>query len=168
MFADLFNKIHDLILKFIPNVSIALLVVVVALILLVWIFIFISIKFWKLCQKLEKNLVYQYDKIFYLWSDYYHSHKHIVGYNPWLIVLKSLVDSENPEYLANRKLIKQTVLKIEEKVWTKIVSDGDRVKLSALFARWKMRKFLLFVLQIAFVLIIIWLILVLFSILSSY
>lgn len=167
MFADLFNKINEFILKFIPNLSLALILCVVALILVVWAFIFVSIKFWKLCKKLEKNLVYHYDKIFYLWSQYYHNHKHIVGYNPWLIVLKSLVESDNPDYLANRKQIRQTVLNIEEKVWTKVVLDSDRAKLSTLFTRWKIRKFLLFVLQVAFVLAIIWLILVLLSIFSS-
>ena len=167
MFADLFNKINEFILKFIPNLSLALILCVVALILVVWAFIFVSIKFWKLCKNLEKNLVYHYDKIFYLWSQYYHNHKHIVGYNPWLIVLKSLVESDNPDYLANRKQIKQTVLNIEEKVWTKVVLDSDRAKLSTLFTRWKIRKFLLFVLQFAFVLAIIWLILVLLSIFSS-
>lgn len=160
MFADLSSKVNEFIWKILPNMSMALIVCVVALILVIWVFVFISVKFWKLCKNLEKNLVYHYDKIFYLWSQYYHSHKHIVGYNPWLIVLKSLVDSDNPDYLANRKLIKQTVLSIEEKVWTKVVLDNDWTRLSTMFARWKMRKFLLFVLQVAFVLVIVWLILV--------
>lgn len=164
MFADLSNKVNEFVWKILPNMSMALIVCLIALILLIWIFIFVSVKFWKLCQKLEKNLVYHYDKIFYLWSDYYHSHKHIVGYNPWLIVLKSLVDSENPDYLSNRKLIKKTVLSIEEKVKTKVISDSDRAKLSTMFVRWKIRRSFLFILQVIFVLAIMLLVLISISI----
>lgn len=160
----LFDSINRFVWKLFLNPWALVPVFIIVVILLSWVFIFILIKFWNFCKNLEKKIVYQYDNIFYLWSKYYYGHTHIVGYNPWLIVLKKIVDTWDVSYISNEDLIKETVQNIEKKIWFVAIADSERSTISSLFWRWKFRKFLLFLLEVAFVLVIIFLILICLSI----
>lgn len=124
---------------------------------ILWLYFFVSMKLWNLSQNVEKKIVYQYDNIFYLLSLYYNDHFETLKACPWLIVFKGIIRSGKSKYIPNKIMIKDTVSKIEDKLWTKIVPDEERNKLSKLFKKYKIRNLISKLLKFIIILIIIFL-----------
>ena len=142
------------------------LIILLLVLFILWLYFFMTMKLWNLSQNVEKKITYQYDNIFYLWSIFYNNHLDILKTNPWLIVFKAIVWSGKSKYIPNRKLIQETISKIENKLWTKVIPDEERKKLSRLFSKYRIRKFISMLLKGVIILIIVFLLLLLVLILS--
>lgn len=129
------------------------------ILLVLWLYFFMTIKLEKFLQNVEKLVVYKYDNILYAWSVFYNSHQDILKTNPWLIVFRAIVWSWNPNYIKSGKLIKETIMKIEDKLWTKVISDQEWESLSKLLVKYRVRKFIFALLKFVVLLMIIFLIL---------
>jgi len=134
--------------------------VLLAILVVSWAYLFLSTKVDKFCQNIEKELSYKYDNIFYLWSVFYHKHLDKLSSNPWLIVLKSIRWSLKSKYVSNRKAIKKTIKKIENKLWTTVISDEERKSLSKLHINYSFRKLLSILVKWIFALIAIFLLII--------
>ena len=141
------------------------LIIVFLVLFILWLYFFMAMKLWNLSQKVEKKITYQYDNILYLWSVFYNDHLDILKTNPWLIVFKAITWSVKSKYIPNRKLIQETISKIETKLWTKVIPDEERKKLWKLFWKYKMRKFISLLLKSIIILIIVFLLILLICIL---
>ena len=115
--------------------------VVILVLFILWLYFFMTMKLGNITQSAEKKVTYQYDNILYLWSIYYNNHLDILKTNPWLIVFKAITWSGKSKYIPNRKLIQETISKIEAKLWTKVIPDQERKTLSKLFRKYYIRKF---------------------------
>lgn len=143
------------------------LIIVLLALFILWLYFFMAMKLGNLSKNIEKKITYQYDNIFYLWSVYYHEHLDTLKSNPWLIVFKAVLWSWKPKYIPNRKLIEETIWKIETKLWKKAIPDEERKKLSKLFRKYKIRKFISILLTSIIILIILFLVLLLVLILRK-
>ena len=143
------------------------LIIVLLALFILWLYFFIAMKLGNLSKNIEKKITYQYDNIFYLWSVYYHEHLDTLKSNPWLIVFKAVLWSWKQKYIPNRKLIEETIWKIETKLWKKAIPDEERKKLSKLFRKYKIRKFISILLTSIIILIILFLVLLLVLILRK-
>lgn len=143
------------------------LIIVLLVLFILWLYFFIAMKLGNLSKNMEKKITYQYDNIFYLWSEYYHKHLDTLKSNPWLIVFKAIIWSWKSKYIPNRKLIEDTILKIENKIWAKAIPDSERKKLSKFFRKYKIRKFISLLLTSIIILIILFLVLLLILILRK-
>ncbi len=141
------------------------LIVLLAVLFIVWLYFFLSLKLWNLSQNAEKKITYQYDNIFYLWSKFYHKHQDKLNSNPWLIVLKSIRWSKKHKYIPNRKTIKETINKIESKLWLQVIPNSEWKTLSKLFRQYKIKRFFSTLLKSIIALIILFLVILLICIL---
>ena len=141
------------------------LIIVLLVLFILWLYFFMAMKLGNLSQNMEKKITYQYDNIFYLWSLYYNDHLDTLKTNPWLIIFKAITWSGKSKYIPNRKLIYETNWKIEDKLWTKVISDEEWNKLSKLFRKYKIRKFISMLLKGIIILIIVFLVLLLILVL---
>ena len=139
-------------------------IVLLAVVFIIWLYFFLSMKMGNLSENTEKKITYQYDNIFYLRSLYYHDHKGNLSLNPWVIILKSIWWSGKSKYIVNRQLIEETILKIEDKIWKKVIPDEEWKALSKLYKKYKIRKFFSVLLKSIIVLIIIFLVIILFCV----
>ena len=140
-------------------------IVLLAVLFIIWLYFFLSLKLWNLSQNAEKKITYQYDNIFYLWSVFYEKHHDKLSSNPWLIVLKSIRWAKKHKYIPNRKTIKETINKIENKLWTQVIPDSEWRTLSKLFRKYRIKKFISILLKSIIVLIILFLVILLICIL---
>ncbi len=135
------------------------LILVLLFVFILWLYLFVSMRLWNLSQKVEKQIIYEYDNILYLWSEYYYNHLDSLQTNPWIIVLKSVLKSWTSQYIPNKSLIKNTILKIEDRLWEKAISDQEWQKLDKLLKKLRIRRFFSILLKTIIVLIIIFLLL---------
>ena len=135
------------------------LILVLLFVFILWLYLFVSMRLWNLSQKVEKQIIYEYDNILYLWSEYYYNHLDSLQTNPWIIVLKSVLKSWTSQYIPNKNLIKNTILKIEDRLWEKAISDQEWQKLDKLLKKLRIRRFFSILLKTIIVLIIIFLLL---------
>ena len=143
------------------------LIIVLLVLFILWLYFFIAMKLGNLSKNIEKKITYQYDNIFYLWSIYYNDHLDTLNSNPGLIVFKAILWSWKPKYIPNRKLIQDTIWKIETKIGKKAIPDEERRKLSKLFRKYKIRKFISILLTSIIILIILFLVLLLILVLQK-
>jgi len=143
------------------------LIIVLLVLFILWLYFFMAMKLWNLSKNIEKKITYQYDNIFYLRSVYYHEHLDTLKNDPGLIVFKAILWSWKPKYIPNRKLIEDTIWKIENKLWKKVIPEEERKKLSKLFRKYKIRKFISILLTSIIILIILFLVLLLVLILKK-
>lgn len=141
------------------------LIIVLVVLFILWLYFFMTMKLGNLSQNIEKKITYQYDNILYLWSVFYNDHLDLLKSNPWLIVFKAVTWSGTSKYIPNRKLIQETIAKIENKLWTKVIPDEERRKLSKLFSKYKIRKFISVLLKSIIILIIVFLLILLVCVL---
>ena len=141
------------------------LIIVLVVLFILWLYFFMTMKLGNLSQNIEKKITYQYDNILYLWSVFYNDHLDLLKSNPWLIVFKAVTWSDKSKYIPNRKLIQETIAKIENKLWTKVIPDEERRKLSKLFSKYKIRKFISVLLKSIIILIIVFLLILLVCVL---
>ena len=150
-----FSNINDLIDRIVSWSFIRPWLIIVLLVLaILWLCFFVTMKLGNISKNAEKKVSYQYDKILYLWSLYYNDHLDTLRTNPWLIVFKAIAWSEKTKYIPNRKLIKETISKIENKIWTKVIPDEERKKLSKLLIKYQIRNILKIVLKCIIILLI--------------
>ena len=140
-------------------------IVLLAVLFIIWLYLFLSMKLWNLSQDAEKKISYQYDNILYLWSVFYQKHQDKLSSDPWLIVLKSIRWSGKSKYIPNRNIIRETILKMEDKLWKQVIPDEERTILSNLFVKYRIKKFFSIFLKSIIALIIIFLIILLICIL---
>lgn len=140
-------------------------IVLLAVLFIIWLYLFLSMKLWNLSQDAEKKISYQYDNILYLWSVFYQKHHDKLGSDPWLIVLKSIRWSGKSQYISNRKIIRDIILKMESKLWMQVIPDEERTILSNLFVKYRIKKFFSTFLKLIITLIIVFLIILLICIL---
>ena len=141
------------------------LMVLLLIVFVLCLYFFVSFKAWNNLQKVEKDIVYQYDNVFYLLSMFYYKHMDSLNSNPWLIVLKGIWWSWKSKYIPNKKIIEDTILKIENKLWVKIVSEDEWNNLSKLFKKYKFRTMLFLIIKVLIVLLLIFLIVLLIFVL---
>ena len=133
------------------------LLILLLVLFILWLYFFMTMKLGNLSQNMEKKVTYQYDYILYLWSLYYKDHLDTLRTNPWLIIFKAVTGAEKSRYISNRKLIQETNLKIENKLWVKVIPDEERKKLSKLFIKYNIRKYLSILLKGIIILIMVFL-----------
>ncbi len=81
----------------------------------------------------QKELIYNYDNIFYLLAKSQYEKeldKESIGGDPCIAAIKPILNCENPDYLSNRKVIKENIKKVEILLWDQIIGDDtwDREK----------------------------------------
>lgn len=153
---NFFSNITDSINRILSDSFIRPWLIIVLLVLaILWLYFFMTMKLGKFSQKIEKKVSYQYDNILYLWSIYYDKHFDALKSNPGLIVFKAIIWSGKPKYIPNRKLIKETILKIENKIWTKVIPDEEWKKLSKLLRKYQIRHCLSILLKSVIILVIV-------------
>ena len=140
-------------------------IILLAILFVIWLYLFLSMKLGNLSQDAEEKISYQYDNILYLWSVFYQKHQNKLNSDPGLIVLKSIRKSGESQYIPNRRTIKETILKIERKLWTQVIPDEERNTLSDLFVKYRIKTFFSTLLKLILVLIIIFLIILFICIL---
>lgn len=140
-------------------------IVLLAVLFIIWLYFFLSLKLWNFSQNAEKKITYQYDNIFYLWSVFYNKHHEKLNSNPGIIILKSIWKSKKHKYIPNRKTIRQTITKIENKLGTQVIPDSERKTLSKLYRQYRLKKFISVLLKSIIALIILFLLILLLFIL---
>ena len=142
-------------------------IVLLAVLFAFWLYLFLSMKLGNLSKNAEKKITYQYDNILYLWSVFYNKHHEKLNSNPWLIVMKTIRWSGKSKYIPNRKKIKETIIKIEDKLWIKVIPDDEWRRLSRLFRQYRIKKFFSVLLKSIIILIIVFLVILLICILAG-
>lgn len=104
--------------------------------------------------KNRKQIIYQYDNVFYLISWYNYQ----TGTDDGIDIMHNLFDIKNPSYLYSHKTIFEAVQKIENDFWKKIIPIENRSKITKLRKKirfwWFFVKFLKFILILAVILFV--------------
>ena len=131
-----------------------LFILVVLLIVLVVVFILVEL-FKNKKLKDEKKLVHKYDDIVYLVSWY--------NYQTWtndaLVMFEKIFSSKKPAYIAKRKVIFDSVEKLEEDFWKKIVPKEHWQTINKLVKKVGFSLFLFRLLKIIAILVLLLLVL---------
>lgn len=127
------------------------------LIIILLILVFLFKKFNKKILSFKKKLIFEYDNIFYLLASAQYKKeidKTSMWWDPCIAAIKPIISMENPSYLANRRLIKENVGKVEKLLWYQIIEDWIWKKINIFYTKLKTISLLYKILKILFVIII--------------
>jgi len=130
-----------------------LLVAILIIILIIFLVLIKLLKTKKL--KNQENLIYQYDNIVYLVSWY--------NYQTWTndasLMFKEIFSNKQPSYMANHKLIFNSIQKLEKEFWKKIIPEEHWNTINKLTKKVKFFLFLFKLLKIIAIIILLLLVL---------